>query len=189
MTVADEAGAPPIGRGQSYDRVTIALHWAVAVIVVLQWCSGQTIDWFPKGDARVDARSVHIILGSTLTALLILRMAWRTFYGARLPPSSEGVAGIAAITMHYALYGALITIVMLGILGTTLRGDSIFGLFHIPRIGDYTDAARHSAADQIVGWHGLVANVTLGLAALHAGAALIHHYLSPGKVLYRMRLH
>lgn len=172
-----------------YDTVTVAFHWAVAAIVLLQWCSGQTIDWFPKGDARVAARSVHIVLGSALAILLVLRIVWRSVYGIRLPRASEGIAGVAAVTMHYALYLILIAIVSLGVLATALRGDNIFGLFHIPRVGDFTDAARHSLADQIVGWHGLAANITLALAALHAGAALIHHYFSSGKVLHRMRLH
>jgi len=174
---------------ERYDPVTVVFHWAVAALVLLQWCSGQTIDWFPKGDVRVAARSAHIILGSVLAMLLVLRIVWRSFYGIRLQRSSEGIAGVAAITMHYALYFALIAIASLGILATALRGDSVFGLFHIPRIGDLTDAARHSFADRVVGWHGLAANITLALAALHAGAALIHHYFSSSKILHRMRLY
>lgn len=169
-----------------YDRMTIALHWAVAAIVVFQWSSGQTIDWFPKGDARVAARSVHIVLGATLTLLLALRIVWRTRYGSRLPRASEGVVGIAAQAVHYALYLLLVAIVMLGIAGTAERGDSIFGLFHIPRFGSYADVARHALANQIIDWHGLVANIILVMAGLHAGAALVHRFLFSDEVLQRM---
>lgn len=188
VTISREGDALLFQPGERYDRLTVALHWAVAVLVALQWCSGQTIDWFPKGDARIAARSVHIILGSMLAALLGLRIVWRAFYGSRLPRSSRGFIGLVVGAMHYALYGMLIAIVALGIFSTALRGDSIFGLFHIPRLGAFTDAARHAFANQIVDWHGLAANITLGLAALHAGAGLIHHYFFSRKVLYRMSL-
>ena len=187
MNTARGARISRIDITESYDRITIFFHWAVAVIVLLQWCGGQTIDWFPKGDARVAARSVHIILGSLLVLLLVSRIAWRTFYGTRLPHALQGVTSFAATAMHYTLYLMLILIVTLGILATFLRGDSLFGLFRIPRVGGFTDAARPSFANQIIDWHGLAANITLGLAGLHAGAALIHHYFSTGKVLHRMR--
>lgn len=171
-----------------YDRTTIALHWAVAAIVLFQWSSGQTIDWFPKGDARVAARSVHIVLGATLTLLLALRIVWRMRYGTRLPRASEGMVGIAAQAMHYALYLLLIAVVMLGIAGTAERGDSIFGLFHIPRFGTYADVVRHALANQIIDWHGVGANIILVMAGLHAGAALVHRFLFSDNVLQRMLL-
>lgn len=188
MSATAGPDAPQGQVSERYDRMTIALHWAVAAIVLFQWSSGQTIDWFPKGDARIAARSVHIVLGVTLASLLVLRIVWRTRYGTRLPRASEGMVGIAAQAIHCALYLLLIAIVTLGIAGTTVRGDSIFGLFNIPRFGAYTDVVRHALANQIVDWHGLVANIILVMAGLHAGAALVHHYLFSDKVLHRMLL-
>jgi cytochrome b561 len=188
MNVTAGPGALQEQDSGRYDRMTIALHWAVAAIVVFQWSSGQTIDWFPKGDARVAARSVHIVLGATLTLLLALRIVWRTRYGTRLPRASERIVGIAAQAMHYALYLLLIAVVMLGIAGATERGDSIFALFHIPRFGTYADVVRHALANQIIDWHGLVANIILVMAGLHAGAALVHRFLFSDKVLQRMLL-
>lgn len=185
MNRSDETDAS-IHRAGSYDRMTIVLHWAVAAIVLLQWLGGQTIDWFPKGDARVAARSVHILLGALLALLVVWRIVWRARYGVRLPQAAEGLVGTAARVVHFALYFALTAVVTLGLLSAALRGDSIFGLFHIPHLGNYADAVRHALANQIVDWHGLAANFILVLAGFHASAALIHHYFLSGKILHRM---
>src|SRR6185437_8828913 len=56
-TQAIEQAAAAIGTPARYDRLSILLHWITAVLVVILWTLGQTIDFFPKGAARIDARS------------------------------------------------------------------------------------------------------------------------------------
>lgn len=187
MSGPDQLEIRPILSPAKYDRVTIALHWIVAIVVLSQWLGGQTIDWFAKGDARVAARSFHILFGALLAITVLSRILWRMSYGTRLPPAAGGIAGAAATAMHYLLYLSLITVLTFGIYSTILRGDSIFGLFHIPSIGNYSVADRHSAANKSVSWHGLLANFILILAGIHAGSALVHHYFFRGKILHRMR--
>ncbi len=68
-----------------YDTETIAFHWLTALLVAGQWLGAQVIDWFPRGPLRVDARSVHIIGGAMLAALLLARIAWRATQGRRQP--------------------------------------------------------------------------------------------------------
>jgi cytochrome b561 len=75
---------------------------------------------------------------------------------------------------------------MLGLVTESLRGDSFFGLFKLPSYGDFSPEARHAVADQFAGYHNLAATVLLCLAGLHAGAALIHHFLLKDGVLRRM---
>jgi len=48
-----------------YDAATIIFHWLTALLVVGQWVGAQVIDWFPPGRLRVDARSMHIVAGSS----------------------------------------------------------------------------------------------------------------------------
>jgi cytochrome b561 len=62
---------------------------------------------------------------------------------------------------HLALYALLLTILVLGVLDTWVRGDSIFGLFRIPRLGDLAPPARHALAERIVALHELAANLLL----------------------------
>ena len=57
-----------------YDLPTIWFHWAVAILVLIQWGIAQVIDLFPAGMPRVEARSVHISLGLCLGVLLAVRI-------------------------------------------------------------------------------------------------------------------
>ena len=66
-----------------YDRRTIVLHWMTAVLVAMLWLSAQVIDWFPNGPARVNMRSVHVLLGVVLSAVLARRIVWRSLAGTR----------------------------------------------------------------------------------------------------------
>jgi len=169
-----------------YDRTTVALHWLVAAGVVFQWISGQTIDWFPKGWPKIDARSVHIVLGSSLVGLLLFRLYWRARRGKHLPPAQTGPLGLLAVGTHWGLVINLVILLCLGLFLTWLRGDSLFGLAKIPLFGDFIPHDRHLLANRVTDLHGLAANLLLALAGFHAAAALAHHFFWKDGVLKRM---
>ena len=85
-----------------------------------------------------------------------------------------------AKTTHYTLYLLLTTVVTLGIINAFVRGYSIYGMFHLPQLGDRN--WRHSITE----WHGFVANILLALAGFHAAAALVHQYFWQDGLLGRM---
>ena len=163
-----------------YDRTTIALHWVTAASVVVLWIIGQTADWIPDGPANTAVWSVHVVLGFMLTALLAWRIVWRATGGRRLPPADSGALQVFAKLTHYLLYALLMVVVVLGVVNAFVRGYSLFDLVHLPQIGD------REWRRPITEWHGLAANILLGLALFHATAALIHHYLWQDAVLRRM---
>jgi len=173
----------PVGRASvAYDRRTILLHWLTAGLVVALWGIAQIIDVFPNGPLRVDARSVHITLGVALIVVLITRIAWRAGRGRRLEPAESGILGLAAILVHYLLYGLLIAELCLGLANVWVRGDSLFNLVTVPAF-DPTDKALRSTIGEL---HGTIATVILIVAGLHAAAALFHHYVLRDGVLRRM---
>jgi cytochrome b561 len=166
-----------------YDRRTIALHWLTAALVAALWVLGQTIDWFPKGNARVFARSTHIALGVALALVLCARISWRL--GGRsvhLPSAGRGGLDKLATMTHWLLYGLLVGTVALGIANAWVRGDTIFNLFKIPSF----DPSDKDLRERIEDWHGLAANILLAIAFLHAAAALLHHLAWKDGVLRRM---
>jgi cytochrome b561 len=169
-----------------YDRTSIALHWLVAAAIAFQWIGGNTIDWFPKGPLKIDARSVHIVVGAILALVLATRLYWRFARAPRRPKfSGERFDGLA-VGMHWALLAVLTALVALGLALEGLRGDSLFNLAKLPALGAYDPAARHLMANQITSLHALASNVILALAGLHAAAALVHHFLLRDGVLRRM---
>lgn len=167
---------------RTYDRKTIFLHWLTAILVIALWSVGQTIDWFPKGSPRVFARSAHILAGLTLVGVLIVRIGWRVSGGRRLPRADRGWIATLATSTHWGLYGLLGSTVLLGITNALVRGDNLLGLFTIPSIAPGDKQLRGSIED----WHGLSANILLGVAAFHALAGLFHYFVRRDAVLGRM---
>jgi len=168
------------GTAERYDSTTIALHWATAVLVILLWGIGQLADFVPKGPLRTDVWSIHFTLGFALAAALVWRLVWRATGGERLPPSDAGILHLLAQGAHYGLYLLLIVTLTLGIADAFVRGVTFFGLASLPQIGD------PELKKPITEWHELAANLLLILAAVHAIAALAHHFFLKDGVLLRM---
>lgn len=164
-----------------YDTPTIVLHWLTAALVGTLWVIGQTVD-FPSGAWRVDYRSVHIVLGLVLIAVLAARLVWRVSRGMAMLPDRHVLLAAAAKALHWALYLLLIATLGLGLVYEWARGDSIFNLFRVPSFAHGNRALIH----WIGGWHALAANAVLIVAGVHALAALSHHYVLRDEVLARM---
>ena len=175
----ERAPAEPVPR---YDGVSILLHWLTAGLVVVLWTLGQTIDFFPKGAPKIDARSVHITLGATLGVVLLIRVLWRASAGRKLPLAAQGWLGVTAKVVHYGLYVLVAVTVVLGIFNAWQRGDVLFNVYRIPQLIPGDRALRHALGEL----HGDCADVVLIVAGLHAAAALAHHYLLRDRVLRRM---
>jgi cytochrome b561 len=177
-----ETVAQVLAPDVSYDRRTIQLHWVTAALVGLLWAIAQVIDFFPKGAPKIAVRSVHIILGVVLGVILLARIVWRSRPARRLPRASDGVVGHAARIVHWALYAGLVAVILLGISNAWARGDSIFSLFRIPKLY----AGNPLLKPTIENLHKTFANALVILAAAHAVAALVHHFILRDGVLRRM---
>jgi cytochrome b561 len=173
---------PAETQGLRYEPTTIALHWISALLVVVLWTIGQTVDVFPNGPLRIDYRSVHIVLGVALGAVLLARLGWRLTRRETLPPLDHGVLLAIARVTHWLLYALLIVAVGFGIANVWVRGDSIFNLFRIPAYDPGNRALMHLIGDR----HALAANAVLIVAGVHAAAALFHHYILRDATLRRM---
>jgi cytochrome b561 len=169
-----------------YGAFPQALHWFTVISVVVGWLLGQFIDSFPKGVVRDSAFATHVALGELVLVLLALRLLWRLFNRPpTLLPTRFGRAGeIAAALGHTALYALLLAVPIVGIVAQFKRGNAlpIFGVWHIASPWPADRAVAHSVTEV----HELLANALLIFAALHASAALIHHYVFHDRTLARM---
>ncbi len=170
---------------QRYDAITVAMHWTVAATVVVQWLLGQGMHYFPK-DWRHPDRQIHVYIGTALTVVLLARLIWRLTCGRRIPEPGTFLT-YAAKAMHVALYLVLFTILGLGLFAVWNKGGPYLGgLISIDPFGHADKVARKALSIKVVGIHELLANTLLGLAALHAAAALFHQYVLKDGVLARM---
>jgi cytochrome b561 len=170
--------------GTNYDDVAVGLHWATAILVVIQFLFGVTWDYFSK-PMREQMQSLHISLGMLLTAVIIARIAWRLIPGHQRPAIVSGWVKLASKGVHYLLYLLLVVQAGLGFSWRWAQSHpvSFFGLFGIPSpYGTVARSTRHLIAEshQYIAW-GIVI-----IAFGHALAALYHHYKLHDRVLGRM---
>lgn len=168
---------------ERYDPTTVWLHWITVGLIVVLWVIGQTADWIPRGPFRTGIWSLHVVLGFLTAFVLLTRVAWRAHFGRTLAPADSGVLYVIAKVTHYALYVLLGAVVVAGIVDASYRGFNVFGLWSVPQFGTGDSATRHSINE----WHELAANALMFVAAVHAVAALGHHYVWRDRLLDRMR--
>jgi cytochrome b561 len=172
-----------IGQTTRYDSVSLALHWITAVLVIVLWSIGQTIDFVPKGPQRTDYISLHIVFGMLLGLVLLARLVrYVTGQVKPPPPVDHGLLLYVAKATHGLLYLLLIAAVALGLKLTWVRGDLVFGLVQLTSFAPGDTALRHSIGST----HELVANAIILVAALHGAAALFHHYVLRDSTLRHM---
>jgi cytochrome b561 len=171
---------------EGYGAVSQVMHWITVVLVILAWLLGQFDDVFPKGAARVAALFVHNSAGLAVTGILVLRLLWR--FSDPPPPIERTIFGAwfdrAGRLAHYLLYALLVAVPISGIVLQFARGDALplFGLTEItsPWVGDRAFARSMKEI------HEVTANALIVLAALHAAAALLHHWVLRDRTLVRM---
>lgn len=173
---------PPI---KFYDRVLRTVHWSslllIAAAYIAVWAS-QMAATKAQHDLLVQ---LHRSLGLTVFALTLFRIGWR--WQARvpdLPAELPAVQKLAARATEYALYTLLLAQPILGLLHTNARGKRV-GLYFLGELPAIVGPNR-ALARQAIAAHDLVAYTLLGLIALHAAAALFHHFVRRDDVLNAM---
>lgn len=167
----------------NYDNVAITLHWATALLVLIQFALAETWDFFPH-ETSERMQSTHVSFGILLTAVVVARLIWRLIPGHQMPAIVSGWVETASKVVHWLLY--LLLVVQAG-LGWTIGwapGHPIhfFGLPIPNPIGTLPRPIRHDIREihSWVGWAIII--IALG----HALAALYHHYRLHDRVLGRM---
>lgn len=177
-----DIGTEEPARVTRYDGRSMLLHWVTALLVVLLWCAGQTIDWFPSGAPRVYARSVHITAGAILGLILLYRIWWRSSVAPELRPLGSGFWPRLAGAVHLLLYLGLFAVVILGMANAWVRGDNLFYWFTVHPL----DPGNSSLRKTVAKFHELAANGLLILAGAHALAGIMHSWQTKDETLQRM---
>lgn len=188
-----------------YSTVAIALHWLIALLILLLipmgwWMTNAISD--PATQAQAYRLfQLHKALGFLVLALTIIRIVWR--WGHRPPPLPANMKrweGFAARTIQFTFYALLLALPLSGWIyvsaGWAVGQDSAldvatswFGMFTIPHlapIADLAEETRRAIAFITVGAHEWLAWGAVTLVALHAGAAVKHRIIDRDSVLASM---
>lgn len=183
---------------ETYGLIAIVLHWVVALGFLAAYAAVYYRHWFTveKTPANWTALQLHLSLGVTIAIFVILRVIWKFMSITPKHVPGTKLEHLSATGMHVVLYAIMIVMPITGYMGTKVDTDFFF-MFQIPQFAD-------TAIFQTVvsGWLGMTfeefeipldfihksggAYVVWVLVALHAGAALYHHYVRKDVVLKRM---
>lgn len=182
-----------LNSASGYGAAPQAMHWLTVFLVALSWVLGVFGDVFPKGGPRETGLFVHISAGLAILVLLLGRVTWRLVDPAPPPEITQFGAWMgkwldpAARLTHFSLYVLLVAVPVVGIVLQFARGDALplFGLAEIasPWIKD------RAFARSVKEVHEILAHALVILAAMHAIAALIHHWIFRDHTLARMLPH
>jgi len=168
----------------NYGAVSRLLHWLMAVLIIVMLCLGWSMDIISK-EWKPVWLGTHKSLGIIILALAIARLAWR-FYNAPppLPEFMQRWEKRAAVTVHYLLYALLLAMPITGWATTSAFGRPVvfLGIVQLPDLVA-KDRALGKLLEEIHGYLGYVLAVAI---AIHAMAALYHHFIMKDSVLMRM---
>jgi len=176
-----------------YGVVAQALHWLIAVLIVVQWVLAELADDAGHDKAVHPAAALqeltllarHKSVGLTIFALAVVRLLWR--FVSAPPPMPSAMPRwqvFAAKATHFAFYALLLLMPISGLVMSAAANFpvSYFGWFTIPNLV----APDEALADVMKERHELLFDILFGLAVVHIVAALKHQFIDRDDVLRRM---
>ncbi|MFN5999434.1 MAG: cytochrome b [Paracoccaceae bacterium] len=147
-----------------YSGIQIALHWLVAILIVIAWFTGEGAEEAMEvvEEGGTTGFVPHVALGLAILALVVVRVLVRLGRGAPAAPGAPGSLQVLAADWGHRLIYLLMIAVPLGGISTFFLGLEVGEI------------------------HGLAANVLMVVVLGHALLALYHQYVLKDGLLRRM---
>lgn len=172
----------------NYSALAKIFHWVTVPLLIAALASGLTIGHIAE-PSKMTFYAIHESLGLTILLVAIARLAWRRI--SPPPPQPDHiprVMRIAATTVHYALYVALILQPLLGFFATNAFGfpmqgaTAYLGLIDLPKFMNTWEGL----AKVLITVHAFVGWSLLVLIPAHIAGAIHHHAIRRDGTLLRM---
>ncbi len=175
-----------------HTRITIFLHWFMALAILGMLTLGWGFDYLPKGEVKLGLIGAHKSIGIVILFLGIARLARRMAHHARSLPAIQCLWGRRiASTTHILLYVAVIGLPLSGWMMVSASPRNIptvlFDILPWPNLPILpTLENRGQITRYLLTAHWWMSIVLAALIAGHAMAALRHHFISRDDTLLRM---
>ncbi len=186
LSSQSKPGAVPTQR---YGAVAIALHWLLALALLVMLGAGWYMTGLPFSPQRLKLYNWHKWLGIAVLVLAALRLAWRL---AHRPPALPAHVTTAMPPWqrraHHGvqrlLYVLFLVVPLVGWAYSSAAGFPVvfLGLLPLPDLLP----VNKPLAEAIKPWHAVAAYSLAALAAVHIAAALKHHFVDRDGLLARM---
>jgi cytochrome b561 len=169
-----------------FGLVAIVLHWVIALTIFglfgLGWYMID-LSYFDRLNKILPA--IHKSIGMLLILVFVFSVIWKLINLTPKPvEGSTRFEIIAAKMAHLGLSGLMAVILITGYLIPTAKGMgiSVFGWFEVP--ATITSIPVQEYVTGLI--HKYLSYAIIGLALLHAAAALKHHFINKDDTLRRM---
>lgn len=168
-----------------YTSTAVFLHWLVFLLIAAGAALAFYMTDLPFSPLKLKYYSWHKWIGVSIFITVAVRLVWRLRHPPPpLPADTPDWQRRAAHIAHGLLYVLLFLIPLSGWLYSSAAGVQTvyFGLLPLPDL-----LARDKAlAETLKALHGALNYTLFALVAVHAGAALKHHFIDRDGVLARM---
>jgi cytochrome b561 len=173
---------PPAG----YSPAQKWLHWLTAAIVLLAMIpAGLTMTRLGEGETTNRLYELHKSFGVIVFSLALVRAAIRLARGApRYEPNIPRWQRVAAAASHYALYGLIFLVPITGWIATSSCCAPVNLFWTIPVTLPVPEGEAFAKA--VFRLHYAFVYTLMAIVAVHAGAALQHHFIRRDRTLLRM---
>jgi cytochrome b561 len=168
-----------------YGSLAKALHWLIAVGLVVLVYLGLQQAGMERGPERSEIRFVHGSIALAVFMLMTVRLAWRLLNEVPAhPQESAAWQNLAATLVHWGLYVAVFAQLVSGSMVVATGGKALpfFGLFSIPLPVAENEETHHFWEEV----HEVTWVIVAILVGVHVVAALYHHFIVKDDVLRRM---
>lgn len=168
-----------------FGIVSIFFHWVSAVGTLFLFGLGVYLTSYGYYASNfLEIAHLHYALGIVLLALVSIRLLWRLINRTPVTLAKSMTAKIGIKLIKFLLYVSLFAVLLSGYFICTAEGQTInvFNLFQVPSF-----VLLETSEVNIAGLtHKYVAWGLLALVAVHAAAALFHHFFVKDRTLLRM---
>jgi len=161
----------------------MALHWIMAVLIVVVGVLGLLHDSWPR-HSQAFWINVHALIGLLVWVLIVVRLWWRrTHPPPALPPEIGVLPRRLSYAVHLLLYLLVFVTPLVGIVTFIWHGRAFdFGLFRVD-FGVRSNRAIFHPTEDI---HGYLAYTLFALIGIHVLSALWHQFVWRDRLLQRM---
>ena len=169
-----------------YDRLSVTLHWLMAILLIFQLALGLWMLDLPKGPSGMRAYwfNIHKSCGMLLGMLILVRAIWACLRPRVKPAPAVIVMRRLAAASHGLLYALMLILPLSGFLGSVFSGYPIrfFGL-RLPQLAQRWDEGK----EWLSLLHHWAAYALIMLVTLHLLAFLHHQFILKDALVRRMR--
>lgn len=167
-----------------YSMTAKAFHWIIVALIAIQLPLGWLMPDIKRGMTPGSAMSLHISIGITILALIVLRFLWRLTHPVAPESYLPAWQRVSSEAVHWLLYLVVLVTTLTGWFFESARGWSVnlFGVLPLPRLVTEGSPTGHAIGEL----HETMIWVLVTLVAIHILAALVHLFVYKDRVMHRM---